>query len=416
MTGCPLTVADAASFLLSAATRLLRVAVSGSRPLPVTAASYLLFAASCLLPVTGSRGRMLQVASSASRLLSAATCLLPVTGSRGRLLLVIIWVLVRGLRVALGVVQGAVQAGEERIGEAARPLPVLVAQVVAERAFGPVFQDDLTGQGSPLGRVPATGQRGSRPAHRITIRPLREPGLRYADMSSENVSLSRPAPSGQAPPRPALSATPRTTLRRHKERGSADRADLHAVLDSGLICHLGVVVDGAPLVLPTAYGRDGDTLYLHGSSANGAFGAAVGREVCVTVTHMDGIVCARSVFSHSVNYRSAVVLGTAALVTDEDERWQALRIITDHLVPGRWAVARQPTRKEMAATAVLSLPLAEASVKIRTGMPKDEPDDLGLDVWAGVLPMAVTWGEPQPDPLLREEIPVPAHIRDFPGR
>jgi nitroimidazol reductase NimA-like FMN-containing flavoprotein (pyridoxamine 5'-phosphate oxidase superfamily) len=205
-------------------------------------------------------------------------------------------------------------------------------------------------------------------------------------------------------------------LRRHKERGSVDRADLYAVLDAGLICHLGVIADGVPLVLPTAYGRDSDTLYLHGSSANGAFGAAAGQQVCVTVTHMDGIVCARSVFSHSVNYRSAIVFGTATRVADEDERWQALRVITDHLVPGRWAAARQPTRKEMAATAVLSLPLAEASVKIRTGMPKDEPEDLGLDVWAGVLPMTVTWGEPQADPLLREEIPVPAHIRDVSGR
>ena len=192
-----------------------------------------------------------------------------------------------------------------------------------------------------------------------------------------------------------------------------DRADLYAVLDAGLICHLGVVADGAPVVLPTAYGRDGDTLYLHGSSANGAFGAADVRPVCVTVTHMDGLVCARSVFTHSVNYRSAVVFGTATAVIDEEERWQALRIITDHLIPGRWAAARQPTKKEMAATAVLSVPLTEASVKIRTGMPKDEPGDYDLDVWAGVLPVSVTFGEPQPDPLLREEIPVPAHIRDY---
>ena len=130
------------------------------------------------------------------------------------------------------------------------------------------------------------------------------------------------------------------------------------------------------------------------------------------MTHLDGLVCARSVFTHSVNYRSAIVFGTATFVRDEDERWQALRVITDHLIPGRWAAARQPTRKEMAATAVLSVPLTEASVKIRTGMPKDEPEDLGLDVWAGVLPVAVTFGEPEPDPLLREEIPVPAHIRD----
>ena len=209
-----------------------------------------------------------------------------------------------------------------------------------------------------------------------------------------------------------LSSTPRTTLRRHRERGMTDRADLYTVLDAGLICHLGVISGGVPMVLPTAYGRDGDTLYVHGSSANGAYGAADGQQVCVTVTHLDGLVCARSVFTHSVNYRSAVVFGTATMVLDEDERWQALRIITDHLIPGRWAAARQPTRKEMAATAVLSVPLTEASVKIRTGMPKDEPEDLGLDVWAGVLPVWVTFGEPEPDPLLREEIPVPAHIRD----
>ena len=209
-----------------------------------------------------------------------------------------------------------------------------------------------------------------------------------------------------------LSSTPRTTLRRHRERGMTDRADLYAVLDAGLICHLGVISGGVPMVLPTAYGRDGDTLYVHGSSANGAYGAADGQQVCVTVTHLDGLVCARSVFTHSVNYRSAVVFGTATMVLDEDERWQALRIITDHLIPGRWAAARQPTRKEMAATSVLSVPLTEASVKIRTGMPKDEGEDLDLDVWAGVLPVSVTFGEPEPDPMLREEIPVPAHIRD----
>jgi uncharacterized protein len=209
-----------------------------------------------------------------------------------------------------------------------------------------------------------------------------------------------------------LSSTPRTTLRRHRERGQADRTALYEVLDAGLICHLGVVAGTDPVVLPTAYGRDGDTLYLHGSSANGAFSAANGQRVCVTVTHMDGIVAARSVFSHSVNYRSAVVFGTATVVIDEGERARALQLITDHLIPGRWAAARQPTAKEMAATAVLSLPLTEASVKIRTGMPADEPDDYERDVWAGVLPVAVTFGEPVPDPALRGEIPLPAHIRD----
>ena len=209
-----------------------------------------------------------------------------------------------------------------------------------------------------------------------------------------------------------LSSTPRTTLRRHRERGQADRAALYEVLDSGLICHLGVVSDGTPVVLPTAYGRDGDTLYLHGSSANGALWAADGQRVCVTVTHMDGLVAARSAFSHSVNYRSAVIFGTATIVKDDDERWQALRLITDHLIPGRWAAVRQPTTKEMAATSVLSLPLTEASVKVRTGMPKDEPGDYDLDVWAGVLPISVTFGSPVPDPQLREETHLPAHIRD----
>ena len=209
-----------------------------------------------------------------------------------------------------------------------------------------------------------------------------------------------------------LSSTSRTTLRRHRERAQADRAALYEVLDAGLICHFGVVADGDPVVLPTAYGREGDTLYLHGSSANGAFRAAGGNRVCVTVTHLDGLVAARSVFSHSVNYRSAVIFGTATIVKDEDERWQALRLITDHLIPGRWAVARQPTAKEMAATSVLSLPLTEASVKVRTGMPGDEPEDEELDVWAGVLPISVTFGQPIPDPKLRPEIPLPAHIRD----
>ena len=218
--------------------------------------------------------------------------------------------------------------------------------------------------------------------------------------------------STEAVPAGELSATERTRLRRHRERGRTGRTDLYDVLDAGLICHLGVVVNGAPRVLPTTYARDGETLYLHGSSANAGFVAADGHEVCVTVTHFDGLVLARSVFSHSVNYRSAIVLGTATVVRDEDERRHALRAIVEHLVPGQWDAARSPTSKEMAATAVLALPLAEASVKVRTGPPADEPGDLDLDVWAGVLPISVTFGEPVPDPLLRAEIPVPAHVRD----
>src|SRR5215468_6997549 len=203
-----------------------------------------------------------------------------------------------------------------------------------------------------------------------------------------------------------LSATDRTTLRRLRERGSTDRAALHAVLDAALICHIGVVIDGVPVVLPTGYGRIGETLYLHGSSANRSLLAAAGTEVCVTVTLLDGLVCARSVFHNSMNYRSAVIYGTARLVADDDERMTAIEAITEHLIPGRWDNSRRPTKKEMAATAVLALSLAEASVKVRSGAPSDDDEDYALDYWAGVLPITMTVGAVEPDPLLRPDIQV----------
>ena len=215
---------------------------------------------------------------------------------------------------------------------------------------------------------------------------------------------------------PALSTTERTTLHRLSERGRTDRSDLYAVLDAGLICHLGVVVDGFPVVLPTGYGRVGPTLYLHGSSANRTLRAAAGRQVCVTVTHLDGLVCARSVFNHSMNYRSAMIFGTARLVTGDPQRLAALRAITEQLVPGQWDHARRPTRKELAATIVLELPLAEASVKVRTGPPHDEPEDYGTDIWAGVLPAQLIFGAAEPDPELRAGVPTPEHIRALAGR
>ena len=214
---------------------------------------------------------------------------------------------------------------------------------------------------------------------------------------------------------PELSPTPRTALRRHRERGRTDRDDLYAVLDAGLICHLGVIADGVPRVLPTGYGRDEDTLYLHGSSANATFMAGAGQEVCVTVTHLDGLVCARSVFSHSMNYRSAMIYGVARLLTERDERVEALRVITEHLTPGQWSYARQPTAKELAATSALALPLAESSVKIRTGGPSDEPEDYAADTWAGVVPVTVSFGEPEPDAELRPGIATPGHIHRYQG-
>lgn len=210
---------------------------------------------------------------------------------------------------------------------------------------------------------------------------------------------------------PDLSSTPRTELGRHHERGRTERDDLYAVLDAGLICHLGVIVNGAPRVLPTGYGRLGDLLYLHGSSANSSIMAGNGQEICVTVTHLDGLVCARSVFNHSMNYRSAMIYGTARLLTDRAERIEALRIITEHLTPGQWSYARQPSAKELAATSVLAIPLAEASVKIRGGGPSDEPEDYALDVWAGVVPVTTSFGKPDPDAALRPGIATPAHVR-----
>jgi uncharacterized protein len=212
-----------------------------------------------------------------------------------------------------------------------------------------------------------------------------------------------------------LSTTERTTLHRLRERGQTDRAELYAVLDAGLVCHLGVVVDGYPVVLPTGYGRVGETLYLHGSSANHALRAADGQEICVTVTHLDGLVCARSVFNHSMNYRSATIFGTARLVTDDSRRLEALRAVSEQLVPGQWDYARQPTRKELAATAVLELPLTEASVKVRTGPPHDEPEDYDADIWAGVLPAQLMFGAAEPDPDLRAGVNVPDHLKALAG-
>jgi uncharacterized protein len=207
-----------------------------------------------------------------------------------------------------------------------------------------------------------------------------------------------------------LSQTERTRVRRHAERARTDRADLYAVLGAGMICHLAVQVDGSPMVLPTAYGRIGDTLYVHGSSANRAIRAADGHAICVCVTHIDGLVCARAAFTHSINYRSAVIFGTARLVTDESERIAGLRAVTEQIIPGRWQTLRKPTRKELAATSVLALPLTEASVKVRTGPPKDDASDLGSDLWAGVVPVMGVFGEPRPDPALRPGIAVPPDI------
>jgi uncharacterized protein len=200
-----------------------------------------------------------------------------------------------------------------------------------------------------------------------------------------------------------LSLTERARVRRHSERAATDRQALYDVLDAGRICHLGVIVGGSPRVIPTGYGRSGDTLYLHGSS--GAASLRTDDEVCVTVTHLDALVLARSLFNHSMNYRSAMIYGRPRVVTSPDEKLAGLRAVVEQLTPGRWDVARHPTRKELAATTLLALPLAEASVKVRTGPPGDEEEDYALDVWAGEVPVVSSLGAPIPDPRLRPGIP-----------
>jgi len=219
------------------------------------------------------------------------------------------------------------------------------------------------------------------------------------------------------PERSDLPVTTRTTHRRLREQGSTSRRDLDDILRSGVICHLGVMVDGDPMVLPTAYGVAGQVVYLHGSVASRSLVAAPQATICVTVTHVDGLVLARSVFEHAVNYRSAMIYGTPRLVTDPAEKLAGLRALAEHIVPGQWDYARQPNKKELAATTLLALSLAEASVKIRTGPPDDgDSPDADLPVWAGVLPLAAAWQSPEPDPVLPASIPLPPHITALANR
>ncbi len=216
--------------------------------------------------------------------------------------------------------------------------------------------------------------------------------------------------------RPPLSPTQRSTVRRSAARAQADRDALDQVLDAGLVCHLGVVVDGAPRVVPTGYGRDGDTLYVHGSTGAATLRAGDGTDVCVAVTMLDGIVYARSVFHHSVNYRSAIVHGRAVPVTGDEAKLHALRVLTEHLAPGQWAYTRSPSRKELAQTAVLAIDLTEASVKIRAGGPVDEPTDVEQHTgWAGVLPLRSVWDAPIYADDLPAGVAVPARIVNRPG-
>jgi nitroimidazol reductase NimA-like FMN-containing flavoprotein (pyridoxamine 5'-phosphate oxidase superfamily) len=200
--------------------------------------------------------------------------------------------------------------------------------------------------------------------------------------------------SAMTGPTDQLLETDRTKLRRHAERGTFDRPAVDAILDEAYVAHVGFVVDGEPRVLPMTYGRDGATLYLHGAVGNAMLRASGGAEVCVTVTLLDGLVLARSAFHHSMNYRSAVLVGVATKVEDEAEKQHAFDVIVDHVVPGRSQVARPPSPSELRTTTVLRLPIEEGSAKVRVGDSLDEPDDVGLPIWAGVVPLRLTPGAP----------------------
>ncbi|MFA7431916.1 MAG: pyridoxamine 5'-phosphate oxidase family protein [Rhodospirillaceae bacterium] len=197
---------------------------------------------------------------------------------------------------------------------------------------------------------------------------------------------------------PSLPVTETTRGRRLANRVSHDLATIHAILDEGLVCHIGAVVRGRPWVQPTLHWRIGEELFIHGHAGNGLYAALVeGAEACATVTLLDGLVLARSAFHHSVNFRSVVVFGTVRAVTDPAEKNTALEAMMDKLAPGRWPDVRAPSPSELKATAVLALPITEASAKVRQGMPKDDAEDMAVPVWAGVVPLSLTRGEPVED-------------------
>jgi uncharacterized protein len=208
--------------------------------------------------------------------------------------------------------------------------------------------------------------------------------------------------------------TDRTRLKRLPKRGHFDRETVYGILDEGFICHVGFVLEGQPFVIPTGYARAGDKLYIHGSQASRMLRALSGGvAACVTVTIIDGLVLARSAFHHSMNYRSVVVFGRATLVEDREEKLAALVALSEHIIRGRWAEVREPTEQELKLTTVLSMPLVEASAKIRTGPPLDDEDDYALPMWAGVIPLRLEAGEPINDPRLSDEIEVPDYARNY---
>jgi nitroimidazol reductase NimA-like FMN-containing flavoprotein (pyridoxamine 5'-phosphate oxidase superfamily) len=211
-----------------------------------------------------------------------------------------------------------------------------------------------------------------------------------------------------------LPDTPRTTLKRLPKRGSHDREVINAILDEGFICHVGFAIEGRPFVIPTGYARLKDQLLIHGSQASRMLRTlSEGIEVCVTVTLLDGLVLARSAFHHSMNYRSVVIFGRATLVEDRAEKSLALFALSEHMIPNRWRDVREPTESELRQTTVLSVPIDEASAKIRTGPPLDDEEDYGMEVWSGVVPLRMIAGQPIADPRLLPDIDAPDYVVNY---
>ena len=212
----------------------------------------------------------------------------------------------------------------------------------------------------------------------------------------------------------AQTPTTRTRVVREPQRAVYDRDTVYRILDEGFICHVGFAVDGQPFVIPTSYGRKDASLYIHGSAASRMLRQMKdGLSICVTVTLLDGLVLARSVFNHSMNYRSVVILGKATLVEDPEEKLEGLRSLSEHILPGRWDDARQPNEQELKATSLLRLPIDEFSAKVRTGPPIDDAEDLTFPTWAGVVPLEIKAGEPIKDPLLEPPRDVPEYARNY---
>lgn len=211
-----------------------------------------------------------------------------------------------------------------------------------------------------------------------------------------------------------LQATQRSTIRRIPKRGSQERELIYSILDEALVAHVGFISNNQPFVIPMAYGREGDRLYLHGSPVSRLLKTLErGVDVCFTVTILDALVVARSLFHHSMNYRSVVLFGKATLLNSEGEKMKALRAFTEHMIPGRWQDARIPSDRKLKGTTVLSMPIDEGSAKVRTGQPQDDPQDYSLPIWAGELPLKLTAGVAIPDPQLRSGIEIPQNLVNY---